>query len=60
MISSRRARNGRLHRSSTSVRFDRENVIKAIGGGDMSADNAVVHPAAPEWMQLPESDDAEA
>lgn len=34
--------------------------LKAIGGGDMSADSAVVHPAAPEWMQLPESDDAEA
>lgn len=34
--------------------------LKALGGAEMSAGNAVVFPAVPDWMQLPESDDAEA
>lgn len=34
--------------------------LKALGGPEMSAGNATVFPAVPDWMQLPESDDAEA
>ena len=34
--------------------------LKALGGAEMSAGNAVVFPAVPDWMQLPETDDAEA
>ncbi len=34
--------------------------LKALGGPEMSAGGINVFPAVPEWMQLPESDDADA
>lgn len=34
--------------------------LKALGGPEMSAGSAAVFPAVPDWMQLPEQDDAEA
>lgn len=34
--------------------------LKALGGPEMSAGDINVFPAVPEWMQLPESDDADA